>query len=100
MDEEEYEARAATAERPVGPYLPLILEACQEEEFAYEYRHGVTSYGAFTYSLVHTLRTGRAKSFRTLVRAVRTQFRRLGYDQKPQVLGPREIVDGPIPWQG
>ena len=23
-----------------GPYLPLIIEACGEEEFSYEYRHG------------------------------------------------------------
>jgi metacaspase-1 len=28
-----------------GPYLPVILEACQEQELAYEYRDGATSYG-------------------------------------------------------
>jgi hypothetical protein len=36
--------------RRVGPYLPLIIEACQEKEFSYEYRDGATSYGAFTYA--------------------------------------------------
>ena len=34
-----------------GPYLPLIIEACGEDEFSYEYRHGATSHGAFTFSL-------------------------------------------------
>ena len=34
-----------------GPYLPLIIEACGEDEFSYEYRHGAASHGAFTYSL-------------------------------------------------
>src|SRR6218665_873867 len=32
----------------VGPYMPVLLQACDENESAYEYMHGVTSYGAFT----------------------------------------------------
>ena len=55
-----------------GPYLPIIVEACQEQELSYEYRDGATSYGAFTYSLAKELRrsrqAGRNPSFRTLVR--------------------------------
>ncbi|MEM7670274.1 MAG: caspase family protein, partial [Pseudomonadota bacterium] len=31
---------------PVGPFLPLIVEACAEDQLSYEYRHGATSYGA------------------------------------------------------
>ena len=27
-----------------GPFMPVILHACQEQQFSYEYRHGVTSY--------------------------------------------------------
>ena len=38
-----------------GPYLPLIFEACGEDEYAYEYRDGVTAYGAFTYFVTKTL---------------------------------------------
>ena len=34
-----------------GPYLPVVYEACREQELAYEYRHGVISHGAFTYAL-------------------------------------------------
>src|SRR5262249_26085584 len=44
-------ARPRKQQRHAGPYLPIIYEACKEQELAYEYRHGVTSYGAFTYSL-------------------------------------------------
>jgi hypothetical protein len=39
-----------------GPYTPIVLEACDESEFAYEYRHGAISYGAFTYSLCESVR--------------------------------------------
>ena len=43
-----------------GSYLPIIFEACQEQELSYEYRDGATSYGAFTYSLAKVLREVRA----------------------------------------
>lgn len=46
-------ARAANDHR--GPYVPVMLEACAEGELAYEYRHGVTAYGAFTYSVCSVL---------------------------------------------
>ncbi|MCV0425928.1 MAG: caspase family protein [Roseibium sp.] len=46
----------------LGPYLPVILQACQEHQLAYEYRHGVTSYGAFTYSLAKALRSSSSSS--------------------------------------
>ncbi|HZN47774.1 MAG TPA: caspase family protein [Ramlibacter sp.] len=39
-----------------GPYVPVMLEACAEGELAYEYRHGVTAFGAFTYSVCSVLR--------------------------------------------
>jgi hypothetical protein len=38
-----------------GPYLPLIFKACGEDKDGYEYRDGVTSYGAFTYFVTKTL---------------------------------------------
>ncbi|NML45377.1 caspase family protein [Ramlibacter sp. G-1-2-2] len=46
---------AKTANRHAGPYVPMMLEACGENQLAYEYRHGVTAFGAFTYSLVSVL---------------------------------------------
>ena len=42
--------------------MPLIYEACQADQFAYEYEHGVTSYGAFTYTLSRVLRQHRLRT--------------------------------------
>ena len=39
-----------------GPYTPILLEACRENEKAYEYRHGAVRHGAFTFSLCKILR--------------------------------------------
>ncbi len=44
-----------------GPYLPMIYEACQANQFSYEYQHGVTSYGAFTYTLWRILHQHRTR---------------------------------------
>ena len=83
---------------PFGPYLPLVLEACAENQAALEYRHGVASYGAFTYSLALNLRKYKTLSFDRLVRVATSQLERLGYDQKPQILGPTRIRRGRVRW--
>ena len=94
----EYEAAKKRTKTPVGPYLPVILEACQEHEYAYEYRHGVESYGAFTYSMVHILRQRKRITFEELVNTTRDRLRELRYDQAPQLLGPEKIVKSQVPW--
>jgi metacaspase-1 len=38
-----------------GPYMPILLEACAENQSAYEYQHGSVTYGAFTYALCEHL---------------------------------------------
>ena len=43
-----------------GPYMPILLEACTENESAYEYQHGSVSYGAFTYALCESLNRGKS----------------------------------------
>jgi len=88
--------RAGTSR--IGPYLPLIIEACQEKEFSYEYRHGVTSYGAFTYSLALELRRRRRVSYQRLVEVTADRLADLGYAQRPQILGPRAVVNARVPW--
>lgn len=50
----EYRAAKAAVDHR-GPYVPVMLEACGEGELAYEYRHGVTAFGAFTYSVCSVL---------------------------------------------
>ncbi len=42
-----------------GPYMPILLEACSENQSAYEYQHGAVSYGVFTYGLCEALDMGR-----------------------------------------
>ncbi|MGH7896627.1 MAG: caspase family protein, partial [Candidatus Binatia bacterium] len=82
----------------IGPYLPLIIEACGEKELSYEYRHGVTSYGAFTFSLCLELRKRKRISFERLVKVTADRLADLGYEQRPQILGPRAVVGGRVPW--
>ncbi|WP_295581352.1 caspase family protein [uncultured Lamprocystis sp.] len=96
----EYDDLAGQSKSPVGPYLPLIIEACQEGELASEYRHGNESYGAFTFSLAKTLRARQTLSFAELVKAATASLHKLGYDQTPQVLGPSQVLAAPVPWLG
>ena len=83
----------------IGPYLPLIIEACAEQELSYEYRHGASSYGAFTYSLCLELRKRKRITFQRLVDVTSARLADLGYDQRPQILGPRAIVRARVPWR-
>ena len=91
-------AKHKMADEPFGPYLPLILEACQEHEYSYEYRHGVESYGAFTYALASTLRETRKVTFAGLIKKVTRKLKKIGYDQRPAILGPTAIKKAQVPW--
>lgn len=88
----------------MGPFMPLIIEACKEKEYSYEYRHGVTSYGAFTYSLTTILRDINRKqahkkvSFKELVDLTSKQLGELGYQQTPQIVGPTSKVNANVPF--
>jgi len=87
--------------KPIGPYMPLVLQACDESELASEYRHGVTSYGAFTYSITTLLRrlaSQKAVSYVDLLESTKDQLEELGYDQVPQITGPKAIVNEKVPW--
>jgi len=85
-----------------GAYLPIIVEACQEEELSYEYRDGANSYGAFTFSLAKVLRETRIKgsnpNFRTLTKLTAARLKALGYKQTPCLVGPGPLLGKPIPW--
>jgi hypothetical protein len=81
-----------------GPYLPLILEACAENESSYEYKHGVTSFGAFTFALSKILRTEESITFDALVKRTGAELNGLKYAQTPQILGPNAIVRAQVPW--
>jgi hypothetical protein len=80
-----------------GPYLPVIIEACQENALSYEYRDGVTSYGAFTYSFVKDLRARPGSTFEGAVQNAASTLKNLDYAQVPQIIGPSSIVTRKIP---
>jgi hypothetical protein len=90
------------AKGTMGPFLPLIITACQEQQFSYEYRDGVTSYGAFTYALTNALRRERdGKSnptFSQLVKRTAGLLKDLKYDQSPDIVGPKKVVNAEVPW--
>jgi hypothetical protein len=81
-----------------GPYLPVIIEACAEHEYSYEYRHGAASHGAFTYSLAAILRKEKTITFEGLVGKVKDQLAELGYAQVPSILGPNAILQHKVPY--
>jgi len=96
---EDYDAaKKENRNRPTGPYLPMIVEACREDQLSYEYRHGVQSYGAFTYTLAALLRRLGSVSFKQLVEKTRDRLEELGFNQTPTVLGPKKLVQAKIPW--
>jgi hypothetical protein len=84
-----------------GPFLPVVLEACRENQLSYEYTNGSTTNGAFTYSLVHEYRAAARRkaptSFVELTRKIGSQIKKLGYDEEPQIIGPSDVVRGSIP---
>lgn len=80
-----------------GPFLPVLLEACDEGQLAYEYRHGFISYGAFTYSVAKILRDRPGATFADLATATSGILKDLGFDQTPQILGPSPILRHAVP---
>ncbi len=85
-----------------GPFMPILFEACKEKQFSYEYRHGVQSYGAFTYSMGVIMRRARAKrkklNWMELIDAIGGKLTELRYDQTPCLVCPTALKTQPIPW--
>ena len=85
-----------------GPFLPVLLEACGENQYAYEYRHGVQSYGAFTYTLSQVFRECRQQkkrpSWQKLIEQTTARLHKLNYDQTPVLVGPAPVTSKPVPW--
>ena len=85
-----------------GPFMPFIIQACQEKQYSYEYRHGVQSFGAFTYALSVILRDPKRPkniSWSKLVKTVADKLDELEYDQVPCLICPTPFKNKPIPWK-
>ncbi len=97
LEPEEYKSRC-DAQGHTGPFMPIVYQACQEHELAYEYRHGTSSYGAFTYSLVKQLRANPEITWQAPKEAATAGIEKLGYQQTPIVRGPSAVLSQTIPW--
>jgi metacaspase-1 len=88
--------------RHKGPYMPVLLQACQANQLSYEYRDGVTSYGAFTFALTTALRVARDRETRItwegLLRRTARVLKDHEYDQVPEIAGPSKVISKAIPW--
>ena len=84
-----------------GPYLPVLFEACRENQLAEEYRDGNKSFGAFTYAVMTCLREARANreevSYNTIIDRARELLQKLGKSQEPVVVGPTGKLALPVP---
>ena len=85
-----------------GPYLPIVIQACREDEYSYEYKHGVISHGAFTFAMAKNLRTaaaaGHVPTFQQLIRDTAKELGDLGYAQHPAIIGPTFKLRSQVPW--
>jgi hypothetical protein len=84
-----------------GPYMPVVLTACQEGGYAYEYHHGTISYGVFTYALAKEFRKAHGAretdlSFNALSERVNATMKTLRYDQICAVEGPTAVRRAPV----
>ncbi len=85
-----------------GPFQPLVITACNENQKSSEYLHGASSYGAFTFAFCRTIRTARHKgtpmSVAEAVAAAGKTLESLGYQQNPGLAGPSLLQKRPIPF--
>jgi hypothetical protein len=96
----EAEYKKAPRDRP-GPYMPVVLTACEEGSYAYEYHHGAVGHGVFSYALAKEFRKAQKKretglSFNTLRDRVNATMKNLRYDQISGVQGPKSVCAGPF----
>lgn len=77
-------------------FLPVIVEACREQQLSYEYRYGTVSYGAFTYSMIKNLDQAPKSTFKQLIDATQKTLSALGYDQNPCLVGPKAVINAPV----
>ena len=101
LDKKVYD-RVRKAQGHHGPFMPLMLLACTEEQFASEYYHGSVSYGAFTYSVTTAMRRLKDRdkklTYKDLVAESCKVMERCEYEQTPQIVGPRDRQNEVVPF--
>jgi hypothetical protein len=82
-----------------GPYNPVLLAACREDQYAYEYTHGSVPYGAMTFMLIQQVRASAGrKTLEEVVKQCNSVLKsKLGYEQEVQLYRPREHTQTHFP---
>jgi hypothetical protein len=84
-----------------GPYLPIVFEACRENQSSYEYADGSIKNGAFTYTLAWVYRSmkkrGKDPSYENLIHRIGAELKKIGFDQTPQLVCPKKLRTAKIP---
>ncbi|HEY9885995.1 MAG TPA: caspase family protein, partial [Vampirovibrionales bacterium] len=85
-----------------GPYMPIIISACKEDQLAYEYKDGNTAYGAFTYALVNTMRNELKKNknlnYKELFNLTKHKVQSIGIQQEPVLFSRKGLAEQVINW--
>lgn len=82
-----------------GPYLPIILQACREDQYSFEYRFGPATYGAFTFALTKFLSETRGSAnYEGLLEGTCQELARLRFDQDPCLVGPKAELINRVSW--
>jgi hypothetical protein len=85
----------------LGPYMPLVIAACKENQFAYEYSHGAIAYGAFTFAFAQQLRNQNISRFDSIPEVVGSVLKQIGFgDQDPEITGPESKRKQRVPILG
>jgi metacaspase-1 len=79
-----------------GPYLPVVMEACRDDQLSYEHADGAITHGAFTFSLVSEFKEPNLLTFKKLGTQVTKNLKDQGVDQQPQIVGPKKILNRPV----
>jgi hypothetical protein len=88
----------------LGPYHPVVLQACSREELCLEYRHGSNVFGAFSYALSECLKRSHKWNtpitYARLAQEITLTLRSLGCPQTPKVLLPATATRSRQGWRG
>ena len=81
--------------------MPVVLTACEEGGYAYEYHHGTIGYGVLTYALAKEFRRAQTAretgvSFSEFGQRVNATMKTLRYDQISDVKGPKVACRAPV----
>jgi hypothetical protein len=83
-----------------GPFQPLVITACRENQTSSEYLHGAVSYGAFTFAFCKTVRSAHGPmTYLEALTETGTTLESLGYEQTPSLAGPSSHQSAVIPFR-